>query len=283
MTERQGDGGREMGLSQMTPSFLTLAQLDAEGRSHELRVTGSETSRSRATGAAGEIVFPTCANTIAELAEARVQLVDDGAQETWALNRIFAEARARRQQSRRRWLPLAFLPLAAAATFALVLSTSVSDPARLPSSAVQAPQIRSKGALLLETFYRRGEMVALAEDGAPFLQGDRLRFRYTLAEDGHIAIFSVDDRGQVFPFYPASALGSQLAAAGAQVMLPGSIELDGHKGWERVYAVWSPEPLPGELLRSAVAEAYAGASGDLTKMDDLAAGAHQASLLMRRQ
>ena len=46
-------------------------------------------------------------------------------------------------------------------------------------------------------------------------------------------------------------------------MLPESVELDDHHGWERVFALWTPAALGEDVVRTAVAEALAAVQGDI--------------------
>jgi hypothetical protein len=95
-------------------------------------------------------------------------------------------------------------------------------------------------------------------------------------------IFSVDDRGEVFPYYEEGALKSLQVGAGAQVLLPGSVELDGHSGAERFYALWSERPIDASSVRAAVSAAMVG--GGLAQSGRLGVGAdvEQVSYLVRR-
>jgi hypothetical protein len=144
--------------------------------------------------------------------------------------------------------------------------------------------VRAKGGLAFEVYAKRGDRVFRVEDGADLLAGDRLRFAYTKPAAGHLMVFGVDDRGELFPYYEDGKLVSIAVAAGAQVMLPGSVELDAHKGWERVFAVWSEAAPDATAVRAAVREALAGAGGDLRKVTRLGLGPEieQASVLLRR-
>jgi hypothetical protein len=65
-------------------------------------------------------------------------------------------------------------------------------------------------------------------------------------------------------------------------MLPESVELDDHHGWERIFAIWTPAPLGEDAIRSAVAAALAGVQGDIRQTSRLPLEAEQVSFLLRR-
>ncbi len=94
-------------------------------------------------------------------------------------------------------------------------------------------------------------------------------------------VLGVDDRGQIFPYYGEGRLGSVPAAAGAKVMLPGSIELDDHHGAERVFVLWAAAPIDAAAVKRAVAEALAP-DADITRAARLPLGLDQVSFLLRR-
>jgi hypothetical protein len=66
------------------------------------------------------------------------------------------------------------------------------------------------------------------------------------------------------------------------VLLPGSVELDGHKGWERVFVVWSDSQFADDVVRAAIAAALAAADSDIRRTTTLDLPVEQMSLLLRR-
>jgi hypothetical protein len=139
-----------------------------------------------------------------------------------------------------------------------------------------------KGGLVVETYCNRAGRVFPAADGGDYLEGDRLRFAYTQDRSGFLLVFGVDDTGKVFPYYEENGLLGTPVPAGARVLLPGSVELDGHKGWERIYLIWTESPLLDDAVRSAVASSLAAADGDVRRTSVLDLPAEQVSLLLRR-
>jgi hypothetical protein len=180
-------------------------------------------------------------------------------------------AKVQQHKSRRRWLRLlfpAFLVPAAAAL--LIFAKPVVNPGRV------------KGPLIVETYCKRGENVFPAEDGADFFPGDRLRFAYTKEKPGFLLVFGVDDQGKVFPYYQEQALVGMYAEAGRQILLPGAVELDNHKGWERIFAIWSETQLTDDVMRLAVASALTAVNGDVRHITALDLPVDQVSMLLRR-
>jgi hypothetical protein len=232
-----------------------------------------------------------CAAALAELVSAREELLgsDPAAQSLAAARAILARVAERR---RRNWwrlvVPLTLTPVAAATMVLLVMTRSGLSPAppargKISGAAMYvAGAVRSKGALLVEAFCKRGESVFPIKDGDDFVKGDRLRFAYTKDQPGVLLVFGVDDTGRVFPYYRDDALAGVSAPPGAEVMLPESVELDDHHGWERVFALWTPAALADDMVRTAVAEALAAGKGDIRQAASLPVEAEQVSFLLRR-
>ncbi len=228
-----------------------------------------------------------CQSVLAELQVARNELLgfDPVLQSHRAAQNILAEVAVRRQRVWRRWtfwLPFAFAPAAAAMLF--FASTAVPKADLLSQDSQTAVTgVRAKSSSLgMRVFCKRGDTQFEVADGGEFVKGDRLRFSYTKGERGHLTVFSVDDAANISAFYKDGELGSQPADVGTQVMLPGSVELDGHKGWERVFALWAPQPIDALAVRKAVDSALAKAGGDVRKITGLPLDNDQVSYLLRR-
>ncbi|MGA7742681.1 MAG: hypothetical protein ABSF35_12995 [Polyangia bacterium] len=232
-----------------------------------------------------------CAAALAELASARQELLgtDPQAQSLAAARAILASVAERR---RRAWwrlvVPLTLSPVAVAAVVLLVMSRGAFSPPPLaPSQSTGAARhvagaVRAKGALLVEAFCKRGENVFPVKDGDDFVVGDRLRFAYTKDQPGMLLVFGVDDAGRLFPYYRDDVLTGVSAPPGSEVMLPESVELDDHHGWERVFALWTPASVGEDVVRTAVAEALAAVGGDIRQAARLPVQAEQVSFLLRR-
>lgn len=222
-----------------------------------------------------------CRTVLTELAEARQQLLGDTPIEVSqsAARGIMAMAADRRAARRFRfmfWLPVGLAPVAIGLLLFALPNRDVSTVAMS-----SAPTARAKGSLALEMHCKRGDTVFPVVEGADFFAGDRLRFTYTKAEPGFLIVFSVDDSGRVFPYYPDGALTGMEASAGSGVMLPGSVELDGHHGFERIFALWSTQTLHDKTVRKAVETALA-ADRDIRHLQRLPLEVEQVSYLLRR-
>jgi hypothetical protein len=66
------------------------------------------------------------------------------------------------------------------------------------------------------------------------------------------------------------------------VFLPGSVELDNHKGWERVFALWAETQFADDVVRTAVGAALSAADSDIRRMTALDLPVQQVSMLLRR-
>jgi hypothetical protein len=228
-----------------------------------------------------------CGGLAEELDVARRELLIGDPSALLAAQRIaFAVAERYQDQQRRRWHMVGWVSARALAVAALLVVVAphvhVAPREVTVATALQEPGVGAKGQLVLEAFCRRGESVFRVEDGAALLAGDRLRFAYTAPRDGHLMVFGVDDGGQLFPYYGEGEgmLASIAVAAGASVMLPGSVELDNHRGVERVFALWSPAPVDATGVRRAVAQALA--AGDIARATRLNVPADQVSYLLKR-
>jgi hypothetical protein len=186
-------------------------------------------------------------------------------------------------QQRRRWLGFLFPALLVPAAAAFFV---VGVPHRATSSlgpSVLFEGVSVKGSFIVEAYCKRGDDVFAVADGAEFLQGDRLRFAYTKDKPGSVLIFGVDDDGTIFPYYEDARLQGMDAQAGAKIMLPGSVELDSHHGWERIFALWSPTAVDEESVRMAVSTGLRAVEGDIRRLRTLdLEGVEQVSFLLRR-
>ena len=232
-----------------------------------------------------------CAAALAELVSARQELLGGNprAQSLLAARAILASvAERRRKDWWRLVLPWSLTPVAAAAVVLLVVSrAALFPPPPAPSETSGAARhvagaVRAKGGLLVEAFCKRGESVFPVRDGDDFVAGDRLRFAYTKDQPGVLLVFGVDDTGRLFPYYRDDALTGVSAPPGSEVMLPESVELDDHHGWERVFALWTPASLGEDVIRTAVDEALAAGKGDIRQAARLPVQAEQVSFLLRR-
>lgn len=134
--------------------------------------------------------------------------------------------------------------LAAAAAIMLLWLRPDSDAVRYKGSAQK-----------LQTFVQRAGQVQALADGQPLAAGDQLAFVYTLSEPRHLLLISIDETGAIARYYS----GPLEPATRAQ--LPVGIELDAHRGEERLFALFSREPIDEARVRAGLKTALREAHG----------------------
>jgi hypothetical protein len=276
------------------PSALQLARWEAgvvvTGQRHEWLI---EHSRGCAR----------CSALIAEIVAARRELFPQESRTdvVAAAQTVISAAAQQRAQRSGRWRRFRLLAglqlltgLMAAAFIAPMLKsttkssstsssiswTKPSTQAELSSLAAAAPVELTKGRLVLQAFCTRGDVIFPIDDSAACLRGARLRLAYSVPAAGHLMIFGVDDRGQIFPYYGEGSLSSIPVGAEAEGLLPGSIGLDDRHGRERIFALWAAEPIDATRVKIAVTRAMV--DGDVARVSTLNVGVDQTSVLLRR-
>lgn len=154
--------------------------------------------------------------------------------------------RARDQRERRTVVPwvAAAAGWAAAACVLLVWapwSGEAADGEQVVTSAV-----RTRGTFAVTVLRARGDSVERLGSVAVCRAGDRLQFEPDMPRDGYLQIVNIQDNGDVqtyLPSIPADQTGDGLGF---------SVELDDYTGRERIFFVYSGEPLDSdELARGA--------------------------------
>jgi hypothetical protein len=108
---------------------------------------------------------------------------------------------------------------------------------------------RMKGDSHVELIVRRGAET-FPFDERPLREGDTLLFKYTSARR-HMLLAGVEDSGEVSIFVPHATL-----EPGQNRIAPQGIELDDHRGKERVIVLLSDAPLDaGEVQQALAAQA----------------------------
>ena len=145
-----------------------------------------------------------------------------------------------------------------------------------------APAIRFKGeAALLQTYVRRGAETRVLRSGEALYAGDQLAFKYTLAQPRHCLLLGIDDAGTITRYFPEATLAPVAVLPAGVRTLPIGIELDAHKGQERLVALFSETPLDEQRVRSALSAAFRAArarSAGLEHLGDLDLPARQISV-----
>jgi len=174
---------------------------------------------------------------------------------------------------------------AVAAIAAAALWLLAPAPSSFAPAALDGHTIRFKGGAAIEVHVKRGERVFPLHDGDALAPGDQLGFVYTLAQPGYVVLFGIDDTGAITRYFPAAGVDAvQLAAAG-RAQLPVGIELDQHRGTERIVALFSAHQLDDAVARSALAAAFERArrsEQDLSAMPRVELAADQASVWFRK-
>ena len=99
-----------------------------------------------------------------------------------------------------------------------------------------------KGDATWQVFANRDNKTFAVHDGAELAAGDRIRFIVTPNRARYIIVASVDGSGAATIYYPYNGIQSA-PAEGPRSELPGSIVLDAAPGPERLYALFSDEPI----------------------------------------
>jgi hypothetical protein len=107
-----------------------------------------------------------------------------------------------------------------------------------------------KGGATLQVFVHRGERVWKAEEGEPLSPDDQIRFQVESGGLPYLLVVSIDGAGKPSVYYPFNALRSGPVETGEPVALPYSIILDSAPGPERLYALFSREPLQAAEVRA---------------------------------
>jgi hypothetical protein len=148
---------------------------------------------------------------------------------------VFPRTVEKLRPQRRRWLLVPALSLPIVAAIAVMLWLGHREP-------TADDDIRIKGGPTFRVFAKRGESVFAVRDGTRLAPGDHIRFVAGSRGPAYLLIASVDGAGSATVYYPYGGDRSERIAADARE-LPGSIVLDDAPGPERVFALFSDQPL----------------------------------------
>lgn len=123
---------------------------------------------------------------------------------------------------------------------------------------------RTKGSVQLEMFVKDGAGVRRGEDGMRLREGDQVQFRYRAVGRRYVFVVSADSRGVLSPLYPDLPTRSIPVRPDGRHTLEGSIILDDAVGPERIFAVFSDEPLTFDTIREALED-----EADLTALREI--------------
>lgn len=194
---------------------------------------------------------------------------------------------ASRDLARRRFWPRFAPVIPAAAAAALVLLAILPRDQPAPATGVTTAEpadLAVKGATITFRMYasRGGEVIAV-RDGITLAASDRIRFAVSSATHRYVLIASVDGSGAATIYHPYGGARSESIQTGRSIELPGSIVLDHAPGPERVYALFSTQPIPAARVLASLREVGAGGAAAIRSTDSLDVGAgEQSSILIEK-
>jgi hypothetical protein len=157
----------------------------------------------------------------------------------------FRERRASERARRGPWIvAVAGWAAAACAVLAWAPWSSVS----VEVEDVVSAGVRTRGAFAVTVLRGRGESVDRLGAVAVCRAGDRLQFEPDLPPQGYLQIVNVQDDGAVQTYLPPTP------ADRAREELTFSVELDEYAGRERIFFVYSDEPIAPEILTRGAAD-----------------------------
>jgi hypothetical protein len=140
-------------------------------------------------------------------------------------------------------------------------------------------ELATKGPGTLQVYARRDQQVFQVNDGAVLTAGDTVRFFVEPGTEGHVIIGSIDGRGMATIYFPYGGVSSAPVAPGQRFAVPGGILLDRAPGPERIFAVFSREPLRAERVKQALSQLGSRGAEAIRQTHELALpGTSQASL-----
>ena len=113
---------------------------------------------------------------------------------------------------------------------------------------VASTAVRTRGTFAVTVLRGRGESVERLGAVAVCRAGDRLQFEPDLPRDGYLQIVNIQDDGGVQTYLPSTP------AAQATDGLGFSVELDEYAGRERIFFVYSDDPIPPDVVARGAAD-----------------------------
>jgi hypothetical protein len=139
-------------------------------------------------------------------------------------------------------------------------------------------EIAIKGEVTFRVFAKRGDAVFAVRDATRLAPGDRIRFVAGSRNPGYLLVVSIDGAGAATVYYPFG--GERSAAIGSeQDELPGSIVLDRAPGPERVFALFSAQPLDAAPVLRALHQLGARGAAAIRDARTLDVACAQASVV----
>jgi hypothetical protein len=116
---------------------------------------------------------------------------------------------------------------------------------------------RTKGGEALGFFVKHGDSVRKGIDGELVAPGDALRFWYSVDRPTHLAILSIDAKGEISNYHRSS----KPEPAGREVLLESAALLDDTLGKEEISAFFCKDPVDLSSLEKVIRGTASGAEG----------------------
>jgi hypothetical protein len=142
---------------------------------------------------------------------------------------------------------------------------------------------RTKGSAQLEMFVKDEAGVRKGNDGMILRSGDQIQFRYRAVGRRYLFVVSVDSRGVISPLYPDTRSASIEVRPDGLHTLEGSVILDDAVGPERIFAVFSDEPVSYGKIEEAVAKKRERDPRRLQRLDLQEEDVDQATILFIKE
>jgi hypothetical protein len=187
------------------------------------------------------------------------------------LAKIATDAREKRRGWKYWWT---MLPLAAG--LALVSFGSVALDARRELH----PALAVKGDPAFTLYVQRQGRASPFVSGGSLSPGDPIRFVLRPSGLRYLLLVSIDASGRANTYFPYGGTSSVAIDDADEVTLPGSIELDATPGPERVFALFSREPLEATAALEALVAIGRGGPDAIRREERLAVPAEAQSTVL---
>ncbi|MDB4959920.1 MAG: hypothetical protein JWO36_7489 [Myxococcales bacterium] len=177
-----------------------------------------------------------------------------------------------RLRPRRRWWPI--VSISAVTAIAVMLWLGHRDVAPVDDIAI-------KGGPTFRIFAKRGDSVFAVHDATQLAPGDQIRFVAGSHGSAYLLVASIDGAATATIYYPFS--GERSGAVSREPSeLPDSIVLDRAPGPERVFALFSNEPIDAEAVKRVLREIGARGAAAIRQARSLDVPAVQASVVFEK-
>ena len=116
--------------------------------------------------------------------------------------------------------------------------------------------IRTKGDVSLSFFVQRGTHIVPGVSGGEYQANDQIQCVYSSGPNHYLFLVSLDEKGRISNFNYQGKAQSIAIIPGNNQVLEGSIILDESNGLERVFAIFSDQPLEFSFIEQAGKQAF---------------------------